>query len=543
MMNTIPVQLKHQSQLIQDYRDRQESIFTQFDYDPFQVRSYQNRLKQIQQMNYKREELADILIEQNKKWGLSPEVKKNIVQLKDPESSVVIGGQQAGLLTGPLYTIHKIISIIIHAREQADHLQKPVVPVFWIAGEDHDFDEINHVFVQKNTAQLKKVAIQDDLESKQSVSSRQLPKEEARTFIEQVFRSFQETEHTQELIQQVKDAIEESETYVDFFGILIHSMFKEEGLVLVDSDDPSLRRLETEYFVRLIENQPAISEAVVEELEAQADKGYMISLDANMDDGHLFYHVNDERQLLMKKDRETWMTKDGETLITTDELIQLVKQSPELFSNNVITRPMMQEMVFPVLAFHAGPGELAYWSVLKKAFRCLDMTLPIVMPRMSITLLQANHQSWLNQLGLSEEEVIQAGSFSHKMRWLKRKPKYPIEETIEEVRKQMNVIHQPIQEIATSITPDMERLSKKNAEKIDQELVFIEKRLLKAVEDHHQLTVQKYDELDLFYYPNGGLQERIWNIVYWMNHYGLDLPARLASLPPKWEHDHVLVEL
>lgn len=462
-MQTIPIQLQP-SQLLQDYRDRKESIFTQFEYDPYQIRSYKNRLSQIQQGEYQREELAKVLLEQNQKWGAGPAVEKNIEALKNPASSVVIGGQQAGLLTGPLYTIHKIVSILVHAKEQEEHLQQPVIPVFWIAGEDHDFEEINHVYIHKNASRLKKIAIDDELESKKSISSRVLPKQETATFLKDIFSTFQETEHTKKIYQKLQEAADQSETYVDFFGTLIHQMFQEEGLVLVDSDDPNLRKLELAYFVRMIEEQPNIAKAVVKDLQLQEEKGYTISVDAASDDGHLFYHIDGERQLLIKED-DQWKTKDGKVSLQTEELLTIAKNEPERLSNNVITRPLMQEMVFPVLAFHAGPGELAYWSILKNAFRCLNLTLPIVMPRLSITLLQSNHQSWMDEMDISVESLIQSGIYTQKMNWLKRQTKLPIEETFQEVQKQIETIHQSVQEIAESISSDMEGLSSKNLEK------------------------------------------------------------------------------
>ncbi|MFC0014249.1 MULTISPECIES: bacillithiol biosynthesis cysteine-adding enzyme BshC [Allobacillus] len=540
-MQTIPIQLQ-QSQLLQDYRDRKESIFSQFDYDPYQLRSYKKRLSQLQQGDYQREELAKILLKQNRKWGAGPAVEKNIETLKNPNSSVVIGGQQAGILTGPLYTIHKMISILVHAKEQEEHLQQPVIPVFWIAGEDHDFEEINHIYIQKNPNRLKKVAIDGELESKQSVSSIKLPKKEAAIFLENIFSTFQETKHTKKIYNQLKETAEQSDTYVDFFGTLTHQMFQEEGLVLVDSDDSDLRKLESSYFVRMIEEQPNIAKAVVRDLQHQEDKGYTISIDAESDDGHLFYHVDGERQLLMREN-DKWKTKDGHVSLRTEELLEIAKKEPELLSNNVITRPLMQELVFPVLAFHAGPGELAYWSILKNAFRCLDLTLPIVMPRLSMTLLQSNHQSWIDGMDLSIESLIQSGVYTQKMNWLNRQTKLPIEETFQEVQKHIETVHQPIQEIAESISSDMEGLSKKNLEKIQKELAYVEKRFMRTVESNHQLRIKRYDTLDTYYHPDGGLQERKWNLIYWMNQYGWDLPSRLTTIPPKWEVDHLIVNL
>ena len=130
IMDVQCIRLTKQSKIIQDYRDRKESILYQFQYDPYQLKSFQQRYNYLKTQTYKRDELVSLLIKQNNRWGHDESVLQNIERLKDPNSVVVIGGQQAGLLTGPLYTIHKIVSIIIQAREQEQYLKAPVIPVF-----------------------------------------------------------------------------------------------------------------------------------------------------------------------------------------------------------------------------------------------------------------------------------------------------------------------------------------------------------------------------------------------------------------------------
>ena len=107
--------------------------------------------------------------------------------------------------------------------------------------------------------------------------------------------------------------------------------------------------------------------------------------------GHLFYHLDDER-LLLYREGNKWVTKDEQIVFTKDESIETIKQSPEKFSNNVVTRPIMQELVFPVLSFIGGPGEIAYWSsIIRVNFEILGLQFPIVTPRMSITLFNTSH--------------------------------------------------------------------------------------------------------------------------------------------------------
>ncbi|WP_188205716.1 bacillithiol biosynthesis cysteine-adding enzyme BshC [Alkalibacillus aidingensis] len=543
-METKAMRLGNQSQLLTDYRDRKESVFKHFHYDPYQLQSFQRRQDYVSSLSFQRESLVRILRKQNEQWGLSEETDKHITELLDPESSVIIGGQQAGLLTGPLYTIHKIISIILQAREQREHLGKPVVPVFWIAGEDHDFLEIDHIYTyQENN--LEKVRVTDPVpfETKITASKREIPKENALNWLEHVFATFKETEHTRDLYELIKSRLVNSQSYVDFFALLTSDMFKNEGLVLVDADDSELRYLESEYFKAMLLNQQEIAQSVVTSLNELNQDGYHVALDVTAKDVHLFYHHDGERLLLELGEHGQFQTKDGQLSFTESELLQLITDHPDRFSNNVVTRPLMQELVFPVLSFIAGPGEVAYWSTLKGAFHALDLQLPIVTPRLSLTLMKGNHLKLMERLGVDGESIVNDGCYDSKMNYLKRQSYYPIEETIEEVKKQMGKAHLPIQELANSVSGDLNDLAKKNLHKIEAEIEFVKKRITQQIKDNHAQVIERFDELEDYYHPYEGLQERVWNVVYWMNEYGIELPERLLGVPPRWEQDHQIIYL
>src|SRR5699024_6256726 len=156
------------------------------------------------------------------------------------KSVVIVGGQQAGLGTGPMYTVNKIISIIKLAREKEAQLKIPVIPLFWIAGEDHDYDEINHLFIDEDD-KLKKLPTRQEAFIKKSVSHIELDQEKTEKWLRQLFLSLQETEETRDLYEQMKDILKKSKTFVDFFARTLFYLFQGEGLVLFDSADQGAR--------------------------------------------------------------------------------------------------------------------------------------------------------------------------------------------------------------------------------------------------------------------------------------------------------------
>src|SRR5699024_3294386 len=365
-MRITPITLQKQNALIDDYRNHRSGILEHFDYDPYLESTYQSREKTLQNKHIDRENLTEALVTMNRRWDAPQSTYLNIERLKKDNSVVVIGGQQAGLLTGPMYTINKIISIIQFAKQQESKLQTPVIPVFWIAGEDHDFAEINHIYLPEHNT-MKKYKLQQRISDKRPVSDISIDQSAAGEWIDQLFAGLAETEHTKKLYRTIRDCLRQSGTYVDFFARVIYQLFDKEGVVLADSGDSSMREMEKHHFATLIENQKKISSGVYTALQQLKQKGYAVSLEAEPDDAHLFYHDGNDRILLTRDDEGNWRGKQREVLLTTEELLETAQNDPSKLSNNVVTRTVMQECLFPTLAFIGGPGEVGYWSVLKPA--------------------------------------------------------------------------------------------------------------------------------------------------------------------------------
>ena len=271
-----------------------------------------------------------------KNWDAPEKTLQQIERLKDNRSVVVIGGQQAGLLTGPLYTVNKIISIITYAKKQEEKLNIPVIPVFWIAGEDHDYDEINHIYSVREHKLYKHPTTQP-LYLKQSIAHVQIDREKTIHWLEEAFQDLVETEHTKQIYDLFIDALNQSNTYVDFFARIIFQLFPNEGIVLMNSADQDVRHLESKWFVQMIERQSDISNAVYDTVQTLQQNGYNIALEIDSDDVHLFYHDENNERILLKKEGDYFIGKNDEIVLAKDELIRVAIENPERLSNNVVT--------------------------------------------------------------------------------------------------------------------------------------------------------------------------------------------------------------
>lgn len=534
-----PINMENQSKLMTDYRLNKSEIMDFFEYTP--TNDLSQRLTDLKNRTFQRDALKEVLHILNSNWDAPESTIHNIERIADGNSVVVIAGQQAGVLTGPLYTVNKVISILQLAKQQEEKLKIPVIPVFWIAGEDHDFDEINHIY-KLDQSRLVKSKVGQYVPDKRSVSDIHLERETIQNWLTQIFVSMEETKFTKDLFHSITNCLEKSQTYTDFFAQLIFQLFPDEGLVLIDSHHPLVRNLEKEYFVEMIQKQKEMSSGVQESLERLKASNYVVPLDVDYHDGNLFYHQDMERILLYRDESGNWIGKNSDIVLTTNELIDIAKQTPERLSNNVVTRPLMQELLFPSLAFIGGPGEISYWSALKPVFDAAGIKMPPVFPRISITYMEPKVKKILTHFNLSPEEVVNNGMEEYRVQWVRSKTKPPIEELAKEITETISLAHKPLRDVAKEIRSDIGELAEKNLLYLQKEIKFLEERMVKAVEEKYEKELGELDLIKLHLYPDG-LQERIWNPLPILNKFGSDFIKNTLAQPISFEHDHYVVYL
>lgn len=539
-MQINPIKLSSLDDLIKDYRSNKNDIMHYFDYKPFN--EFEKRVHDLKQRDFNREELTEVLYTLNQRWGAPKPTIKNIARLTDPKSVVVIGGQQAGLMTGPLYTVNKIISIIQLANQQSEALDIPVIPVFWIAGEDHDYDEINHNYVLE-AAGMVQHKTEHQILQKTSISEIPIDELKTKKWLKAIFTQLLETIHTKELYETVNTCLVKSKTYVDFFARLIFQLFKEDGLVLMDSGDELIREIEKDYFVKMIKHQPEISASVHKDYQKISQAGYSVMLDVESQDTHLFYQQNNERILLEIDDSGDWVGKQNEVKFTTSEMLEIAAKAPYLLSNNVVTRPLMQELLFPTLAFVGGNGEISYWAVLKSAFHVMGLKMPPVVPRLSFTYIDSTVQKIMVKFDLKSKDVLGNRIGEKKGRWLAAQHHPPLGVMIEQLKQTIDRAHLPLRHVSKGIRSDLGDLANKNLDYLFREIEHLERNITKALQEKYNHELAEFDLVDNTLNPFGGLQERIWNPLPFLNHYGIDFFEQFSKKVCDFEEEHFLVIL
>ncbi|WP_050181536.1 bacillithiol biosynthesis cysteine-adding enzyme BshC [Domibacillus robiginosus] len=508
-----------------------------FDYDPFSQQSFRQRSEEVRTRTFKRQELTGIIRQYMAPHHITAQIEESLQKLEDPESVVVIGGQQAGLLTGPLYSIHKIISILHLAREQEEKLGIPVVPVFWIAGEDHDLLEINHVFLENNGT-MKKIGYPERFVKKQAASSTVYDQNEMMEWIASVFACLKETHYTNQLFQDVKTAVQASRTFTDFFAFVTGAFFAKHGLLLIDAADPELRKLEAPFFKKLIVENSAIAEAVQHTQQKLEQAGFTPAIETSGEPANLFLMEEGERHLLERENGQ-FVSKSGRTY-TEEDLLQLLETSPEAFSNNVVTRPLMQEWLFPTLAFIAGPGEIAYWAELKGAFEHIELAMPPVVPRLNITIVDRGVADIISDMDLPIEVAVQRGIQSEKSAYIESVRDHHLHELVAQMKQDLMASYEKIEARASELHNGLAPIVQKNKWYHERQIELLIQKSDAVLQQTHEAALRRFDRVQTALRPDG-LQERIWNIYPFLNVYGPSFIDDLLAQPYKHDGSHYLL--
>lgn len=539
MMEVKEIYLSPTTKIADDYLLQQKNIFSFFAYDCFAKDTYKERLEELKKRTYQREKLVNALSSYMKNVMYGQKGLETAKKLLDPNAVVVVGGQQPGVFTGPLYTIYKIVTIIQLAKKFELEYNVPVVPVFWIAGEDHDFDEINHVYVPQGRS-LKKLSLETKSEKKSPLAYLQLNKEELKNFMKEMFQSMPETKHTKNLLEAIELILERSSTYTDFFAHLISWLFQEEGLVLLNSADPNIRRLEGDFFAQIIEKNVQIYEAFKQQTSRLVNLGYPAPVELQEDHACLFYVDEGKREKITRNADGTFFV--GTKQLTKEQLVEIARNHPEKLSNNVVTRPVMQEFLLPVLAFVGGPGEIAYWSTLKGVFSLFDFAMPPVVPRLSFTILEEKHEKWMKEFQLNIEDAFsRIGDF--KEQWLQKQKQWDLEQQFANAKELISKAHFPLQKLTYEICPSLKPFSEKNLAIIHSQLDLLKKKLETEIRSQFETELTRFDILQNTLQPLNKPQERIYNIFYFLNLYGMSLVMFLCQNDWEINEKHKILSL
>lgn len=321
--------------------------------------------------------LVEVLTEQYQEAGINPGkvVSAQIQRLADPGTFTVTTGHQLCLFTGPLYFIYKILTTIRLAEElQARHPSQYIVPVFWLASEDHDFAEVNHVHLFGQTFTW-------ELDTQQQPVGK-VPTASLGALFSEVKKLFGNSERLPALLRLLEESYLGSPNLSVATRKMVHALFADYGLVMIEPDDARLKRALQPVMERDILNQESF--AAIDETNRRLGKQYKLQVNGREIN---FFYLSEAGRRLIKRSGEQYVIADTDRTFSTEEMQAEISAHPERFSPNVVLRPVYQELILPNLAYIGGPGEIAYWLQLKDVFGRYGVPFPVIWPRNSFMLL------------------------------------------------------------------------------------------------------------------------------------------------------------
>ncbi|MDQ8054450.1 MAG: bacillithiol biosynthesis cysteine-adding enzyme BshC [Pedobacter sp.] len=500
------------SKLVLDYVDDAASLKPFYSFRP----DMDGLKKAIDSRNFKgdRNELVEVLLQQYSQINTNKSVAHNIKLLADPNTFTVTTGHQLNLFTGPLYFIYKIVTTITLALElKIAYPDKNFVPVYWMATEDHDFEEINHISVEeKNISWIQQTNGATGRLSTKTVSAAVM-----------AYKGYLGiSKNGKKLAKLVENAYLNNDNLADATRVLVNSLFEHYGLVIMNADDPKLKKKFSSIIAADITAQH--SAHLTEKTNAElSELDYKIQVNGR--EINFFYLIDNLRERIIEKDGK-FLVNHTDISFTKEELLETIKNHPERFSPNVIMRPLYQEVILPNIAYIGGGAEISYWLQLKGIFDHYEIDFPVLLLRNSALVIDKRSIENLFKLGFSLEDAFLPVAELQK-RWVEQHTTHHL--NLAEERQSIHTALEKIKKNAVRIDKTLGKASESLRAKADHLIENMEKKIFRAEKRKHETSLKQIENVKNRLFPTGILQERVLNIAPMYVNYGEDFLSTLIE--------------
>ena len=489
-----------------------------------------------------RKSVCDALESTNANWGAGEETLGNIQLLRDADCIAVVSGQQAGLFTGPLYTIYKALSAVKLAGCLRQRGTK-AVPVFWIASEDHDFAEVAKAEIIGRDCQLKKVEVAEALHIEGQPVGHVVLDDTIVTAVDQLFELLPNSEFAADMKELVKNAWQPGRGYAESFARMMTALLGRYGLVFLDPLDPELKRLAAPLYAEAARRAPEIATAIEARSNELESAGYHAQVLASANSFPLFLHdENGRRHAVTRVENGKYRAKEGEKEYDAEELAGMAQANPERFSPNVTLRAVVQDYLLPTIAYYGGAAEVAYFAQTAEVYRVLERPATPILPRSSLTMTERHTGRVLERYGLALPDFFEG---------LEPVIKRVVEEHLGAGTAELftvaeqNVNHEldRLRQELEAIDPTLASALDTGRNKINYQLEGLRTRFVRAQiardEAAHRQLQRACDQL----YPNKNLQERHINITSLLARHGAYVMEWIFNAINIGSNEHQIVYL
>ncbi len=465
--------------------------------------------------------LCDALEEMNVSCGAGDKTRENIELLRESDCVAVVSGQQAGLFSGPLYTIYKALSAV-KMTECLRGRGFKAVPVFWIATEDHDFEEVSKTFVLGRTGALA------ELKNEPKRCYENLPvgtvqlDESIKQTVEELFEEFTLTEFTDEIRELIDHSWSPKTYFGDAFAKLLMKLFGKYGLIILCPLDPRLKLLAAPIYTEAIKKSAEIVAALRSRSSELQEEGYHAQVLVGEDYFPLFWQARDKtRNALKKNEAGTFHTKDNSREFTLDELAEIAETEPTRFSPSVVLRSVVQDYILPTACYFGGAAEIAYFAQSGEVYRILNRPLTPIFHRQSFTIVESRHARTLKKYDLKLTDLF-SGQENLLPKIVEQYLNADTARIFAEAEEKINIELDRLDQNLSQIEPTLSENLAKRRKKIIYHIGTMRHKFHHAQVRKDATIQRQLETMFAALLPNKHLQERTLNISYFLNRYGLN---------------------
>jgi bacillithiol biosynthesis cysteine-adding enzyme BshC len=439
---------------------------------------------------------------------------------------IVTTGQQPGLLGGPLYSLYKGISAIRLAEKLEELLDRPMLPVFWVASEDHDWAEADHSYLIDTANDLVRLQVADSGHGHRALHRIPLG-EEIVELVEQAVSRLPETDFSRQYVDLIRAVYTPGATLADGFTGVLSSVLAPLGMCFVDAASPAVKEFSKPLLFRELdcaEEHEALLREDADKLESAGYAPQVPILDGAV---NLFLESPEGRERIYRSGGAFELRRSRQS-VTADFVRERVEADPLTLSPNVLLRPVVESAIFPVLSYVAGPGEVTYYAQLKRLFEAHGLMMPVIYPRHAVTVVEAKVRKKLDKFGMDLEGL--------------QRPLHEIlsemarDEVPDDVRRALGELKGAVArgsadllKAATTIDPTLKGSVTNARNRALAAFQAAERKIVQSVKREQEVTSNQLEVAQRHLFPDGHPQERMLTPLYYLVRYGSNFVESLVE--------------
>ena len=443
----------------------------------------------------------------------------NLEKLFQAGARCVTTGQQPGLLTGPLFTIYKALTLLALARRLEAESGESVVPAFWVSGDDHDFAEANHFDLLNLKKEVERVCLR---ERETSAPLTPLYKEPVGHEISRVFARLldqtPETEFRDEVFDWLERHYRPDNTLAHAFAHCLADLLGKFGLVVFDPTAHEAKQKMAPLLIKALEEPARLTRALTERAESLRAEGEDVPVDILDGASLVMVEAAMGRDRLLYKGDRYEARRSGESW-TLGELVEMSQKEPGRLSPNVLLRPVIEAALLPTVAYVAGPSELSYLPQCKPIYEAFEIPPPVPVARWSARVVEARVGKVLDKFGVIAQELSDSAGRIEAALMMNEIPK-AARAALDALKERITEEYGRLVDAATEVDPTLDRSVESARNAALAGVTDVEKRLITHLKQKNDVVVQQIRKARNSLFPNGRPQERALNVVQFITRYG-----------------------